>query len=66
MAMERTSGRIPSPRVQAGVGGYSLWEAFHHASKSKVKQYWEERHTQEISSVVRPHLVDVKDMKYST
>lgn len=44
------------------MGGDSLWEALQNACKSKVKQYWEERHSWEISFVVRPHLVNVKDI----
>lgn len=66
MAKARTSGRIPSPGVQLDVGGDFLCEALQNASTSTVKQYWEERQVWEISFVVRPHLVDVKDVKHST
>lgn len=65
MALERTSGQIPSLEVQLGVGGEALGEARQNASKPKVKQFGEDRNIWKISFVVRPHLVDLKDPKFS-
>lgn len=65
MALKRTPGQFPSLDVQLGVAGDALGEALQNASTSKVKPFGEEGSIWEISFVVRPHLVDLKDLKFS-